>query len=451
MSKSKLTAEQLANNFADLHPAYSPQEAKIEASRCLYCWDAPCTRACPTEIDVPLFIRQIMEGHSGGAAKTILSSNILGGSCARACPTEVLCEGACVERTLSKAPVEIGRLQRHATDYAAERGLQFFEAGSDSGFSVAVIGSGPAGLACAHELRRLGHAVRVLEANDLPGGLNSLGIAPYKITAEFSLSEIELVKAIGFEIELNSPVDARMLKQLMTTHDAVFLGVGLGRTASLEIPGGDTNGVWEALDFIEQAHRKPFVDCEVGEQVVVIGGGNTAIDVATEAVRLGAEKVTVAYRRRQPEMPAFAYEIEIAISDGIEFRWLARPVEFVTAGGSLTAVRFRSQKVKGSGRSAELVDSGDPEWEISCDQAIKALGQLPRNDLLQKIKGLKMEQGRLAIDRSNHETSLSGLFAGGDCISRGGEIVDAVQDGKVAARGIDRFLQTRKPKAGASE
>ncbi len=447
MPTPRLTPERLAANFADLHPPLTAQEARIEAARCLYCYDAPCTRSCPTTIDVPRFILQILHGNPAGSAETILSENILGGSCARACPTEVLCEGACVDRTLSGAPVEIGRLQRFATDYAAERGLSFFEAGPDTGREVAVIGSGPAGLACAHELRKLGHQVRVFEAGDLPGGLNTTGIAPYKITTEFALSEVEQALAIGFEIELNSPVDGPALKKLIDEMDAVFLGVGLGRTAPLDIPGEDAPGVWEALDFIDQAHRKPFEDCEVGERVVVIGGGNTAVDVATEAVRLGAKETTIAYRRTREAMPAFAYEYEIALADGVAFEWSARPVEFVSDGGDLRAVRFRRQRLEGDGRAARLVDVDGDDFEIPCDQVIKALGQLPRGELFAQIDGLEIDRGRVVIDPATRETSIPGLFSGGDCVSKGGEIVDAVQDGKLAARGIDQFL-ARKDASG---
>lgn len=436
IEKTRLTAEQLAHNFSDLYPAFSRDEAVTEAARCLFCYDAPCTRACPTHIDVPRFIRQILHDNASGASVTIFSENILGGSCARACPTEVLCEGVCVDNTLLNEPVQIGRLQRYATDSAPPG----FIPGPPTGKKVAIVGSGPAGLSCAYTLRRLGHAATIFEAQNIPGGLNTLGIAAYKITTEFSVSEIEPITAMGVEIRLGETVDPARLSELRKTYDAVFLGIGLGATAGLELPGEQMPGVSEALEFIAQTHTGPLEDCRVGKRVVVIGAGNTAVDAATEAVRLGAEQVTMAYRRTAKEMSAFAYEYELARSDGVEFKWLVQPVRFLGDDDGLTGIQMQRLRLAGEGRTSALTPISDSEFVLPCDMVIKALGQVPREGLIDQTDGLSLERGYLRVDAETGETGVDGLFSGGDCISTGAEIVDAVQAGKVAAFGIDAYL-----------
>jgi glutamate synthase (NADPH/NADH) small chain len=433
----------LRERFADVPHPLMQDEALIEATRCLYCFDAPCTRACPTHIDVPSFIRQVMHKNEIGAAKTILDANIFGGSCARACPTEVLCEGACVDNTLLRSPVQIGRLQRFATDAASAKGIKFFVAGPPTGKRVAVIGSGPAGLSCAHELRKSGHDVVVFEARDVAGGLNTLGIAAYKISTEFSLSEVELVRQIGIDLRLNQRVTADGLTKLLKEFNAVFLGVGLGHTCPLGIPGEDLPGVWESLDFIFQTHTKPFTECEIGRQVLVIGAGNTAIDVATAAVRLGADEVTIAYRRGEAAMPAFAYEYGLAKTDGVRFEWFAQPVRVVAGpDGRAAGVQFvRTRLDDPKSRHAKLVTIPASEFVLPADMIVKALGQEPLLDLLRALPGLRVNGGKLAVDRATGATGVPKLFAGGDCIRGGGEIVDAVQDGKIAAAGINQMLE----------
>ncbi len=436
------TLRQLKENFAETHPPLSEPEAIVEATRCLYCFDAPCTRACPTHIDIPRFIRQIMHRDPVSSAKTILDSNIFGGSCARVCPTEVLCEGACVDNTLLKEPVRIGALQRFACDTAFDESMDFYQAGESSGKSVAIVGAGPAGLTCAHELRRRGHRVVVYEAKKTVGGLNTLGIAAYKQDTTFATKEARRVTSIGMKMKLGKPVTAKLLSKLLEEYDAVFLGVGLGKTAALNIPGENLKNVWESLDFIAQTHTKPYSKCAIGETVIVIGGGNTAIDAARAALRLGATSVTMAYRRDMDSMPAFTHEVDDAVAEGINIEWNAMPLKMVGKSGRVTGVNFVRTKLDGKGRKAKLKAVRGSEFTIEADMVIKALGQEPLLDLLEAIPKLKLSpNGRIVIDPKTSATSVSKLFAGGDAVfGAKEEVVNAVQSGKVAAAGIHAHL-----------
>ncbi len=440
LQPTRLHPEQLEKNFADIAPALSRNEALLEASRCLFCYDAPCMCACPTHIDVPKFIRQILDRNPLGAARTIFSANILGGACARACPTEVLCEGDCVLNGLNEKPIQIGLLQRYATDHAMAKGAQFFERGAATGKRAAIIGAGPAGLACAHELAKHGIEAVIFEAKEVAGGLNSYGIAAYKMTTDFALAEVEYVKQIGIEIRTNSPIGTSLpVTKLLAEYDAVFLGVGLGKTAALGIPGEELAGVYEALDFIMPTRLQKMQECVVGENVLVIGAGNTAIDVATAARRLGANSVTIVYRRGEAEMPTFKYEYELAKADGVKFLWQTVPQKIVGEKGKV--VGLQCVKAKPSTKDAKLEMIASSEHTFACDMVVAALGQEPLYELYKTIPNLEVKGKKVAVDASTGATSVKGLFAGGDCVNGGGEVVDAVEMGKIAARGIAQFLE----------
>ena len=438
LQPTRLSPAALQENFADIAPALTDNEAAIEASRCLFCYDAPCISACPTHIDVPKFIRQIMERDIKGSARTILSANIFGGACARACPTEVLCEGACVLNGLNEKPIQIGRLQRYATDYAMHNDIQLFKKAPAIGKKVAIIGAGPAGLSCAHELAKHGVEGIVFEARSIIGGLNTYGIAGYKMTTEFALAEVEYIRKIGIDIRTNTPVGKDLpVTKLLAEYDAVFLGVGLGSTADLGIEGEDLEGCLEAMEFIIPTRLKKLEECVIGDHVLVIGAGNTAIDVATAAVRLGASSVTIVYRRSEKEMPAFKYEYNLAKSDNVKFLWHTVPRRIVGTNGKVSGLECHQVKAAGDNKLAPIPGS---ERVISCDMVVKALGQDALYDLYKSIPGLQVENKKVVVDPQTGATSVKGLFAGGDCINGGGEVVDAVEHGKVAARGMLRYL-----------
>jgi len=425
-----LDITQIEHNFAELDPAMSPAEAAVEASRCLYCYDAPCMHACPTHIDVPGFIKKIASGNVTGAARVIFDANPIGASCARVCPVEVLCEGSCVEKTLIKKPIEIGRLQRYATDFVMAKGKQLFEKGTPNGRSVGVVGSGPAGLSCATYLARLGYAVTVYERKEKAGGLDTYGMAEYKMPQAVSLAEVERVRSLGVEFKLDCEIGRDIsIDGLREAHDAVFLAVGLGATNRLNIPGEDLDGVIDALHFIEKIKTRDWQSVPLGRTVAVIGAGNTAIDAVTQAKRLGAERVMLIYRRTEKDAPAYDYELELARKDGIEFHFSTTPVEIV-GDGRVTALKCRT--------------ADGAEFELRCDQVIKAIGQQKMASFFADIAGVAVdEKGRVAVNAQG-QTSDPKVFAGGDCANGGAEAVDASQMGKHAAMGIHEALTGEK-------
>jgi len=436
--RQQLHPELLAR-FPDLHPPFDGQSALTEANRCLYCFDAPCTAACPTHIDVPRFIKKIAQGNLRGSALTILDANILGASCSRVCPVDVLCEGACVYHRYNKKPIEIGRLQRHAMNVFLQNGAVLPKKSTSLKYGrVACIGAGPASLACAAELRQQGFAVTVFEQQPLPGGLNTYGVAEYKLRAADSLREIEMIRSLGVDFCFREEVKPSALAKFENEYDVIFLGIGLGAMHKLGIPGEDHPAVINALDFI--ARYKTAADLAVGRHVVVIGAGNTAIDAARAARRLGAESVQVLYRRDQQHMAAFSFEYQQAISEGVEFRWWIQPtaIHLSSDKSAIESIECATIRTAGDGTLHCVACS---EFRVACDMLIPAIGQSPLLAFLETLRGVKVEHGRVQVDRATGQTANPRYFAGGDCVNGGREVVDAVADGKRSALAIIRILE----------
>jgi len=444
IASGRLSPDEYAANFGDVEPPLDAKRAFIESSRCYFCYDAPCIEACPTGIDIPGFIRKIATGNVKGAAITILEENIFGGACARVCPTEVLCEQACVRNHAEDKPVDIGALQRYATDHLVARGEQPFRRGASTGRRIAVVGGGPAGLACAHRLAMLGHAVTVHEAREKLGGLNEYGIAAYKLPGDFAQDELRFLLSIGgIELRTGKALGRDFtLTALRRDYDAVFLGLGLGGVNALRAEGEALAGVEDAVAYIARLRQAPDKSIlPVGRRVVVIGGGNTAIDIAIQTRRLGAEDVTIVYRRGPATMGATGHEQEFAQVNGVRIRHWARPTRLLGSDGRLREVEFQPAALDSAGR---LQDSGE-RYSLAADMLFKAIGQSFVPDPVSEGAGqlLELEKGRIRVDMQR-ATSLDGVFAGGDCIGGGADLtVQAVEDGKQAAHAIDLYLKRR--------
>jgi len=444
--KTEIQSRQVASSalaacLVDAVPPLTPTQALLEAERCLYCFDAPCAQACPTQIDVPSFIRRIADGNLRGAAQTILDANPLGGMCARVCPTEDLCEKVCVRNTQQGLPVAIGRLQRHAVD-ALMRSLrpQVFQRAAPTGRRVAVLGAGPAGLACAHTLARMGHGVEMFDARAKPGGLNEYGLAAYKTAGDFAQKEVAWLLGIGGIAVYNGwrLESALQLQALRDEFDAVFLAIGLADTHSLGIPGEMLEGVHDAVDFIAALRQARHLEqIPLGRRVVVIGGGMTAVDAAVQASLLGAEQVTMVYRRGEASMSASRDEQQWAQTHGVTIRhWLA-PEEVLGAHGKVQAVGFARQTL----REGRLAPTAETET-LQADMVLKAIGQTLGNPWLRDA-GLELAQGRIVVDGQGR-TSLPGVWAGGDCIGGLELTVEAVEHGKRAAHSIHAQLSATR-------
>ncbi|MCB8838462.1 NAD(P)-dependent oxidoreductase [Aurantimonas sp. VKM B-3413] len=436
----RLDADALARNFSDLHPPLEAHEALVEADRCYFCYDAPCMQACPTTIDIPLFIRQIQAGNPIGAAKTILSANILGGMCARVCPTETLCEEVCVREVAEGKPVKIGMLQRFATDRVMETGEHPFKRAAPTGKHIAVVGAGPAGLSCAHRLAMLGHAVTLYDTREKPGGLNEYGIAAYKATENFAQAEAGFVLKIGgIDLQTGKALGRDIhLSDLRRDFDAVFLGLGLAGVNALGTDGETHSGSHDAVAWIADLRQtRDLSDLPVGRRVVVIGGGMTAIDAGVQAKALGAEEVTIAYRRRREAMNASRYEQEVAATRGVHIRCNLQPKRILTENGHVVGIELERTV---AGEDGRLVGTGE-SVTIEADQVFKAIGQAFLPDGTDgEGEGIALEHGRIRVDAARR-TSLDGVWAGGDCIAGGEDLtVVAVEDGKIAAFDIHAAL-----------
>lgn len=439
---AKLAIEGLAEHL----PPLTAQEAFVEANRCLFCYDAPCAHACPTHIDIPRFIRKIATDNPIGSARTIFEANLLGATCARVCPVQELCEGACVLGAGHK-PIMIGRLQRYAMDYVYGRGVSVVKIAPATGRKVAVVGSGPAGLSCAGELARRGHAVTVFERRNLAGGLSTYGIISLREPIEASLAEVMMIESLGVRIETRSELGSDLtLDDLRARFDAVFLGLGLGATPAMGIAGEEH--VLDGLAYIERSKLNGG-GMTIGRNVAVIGAGNTAIDCATIARRLGAERVTMIYRRSAREMTAYPHEYEFVKKEGVEFRFLTQPIGVETENGRVTglrAVRMELGPADASGRRAPRALAGS-EFSIAADQVVKAVGQ-EKPSLAERL-GLAMERGYIRVS-AEFETNAPGVFAGGDCVrvKNAASTVMAVQDGKLAAAAIHARLTNAEAARG---
>ncbi|SER57433.1 glutamate synthase (NADPH/NADH) small chain [Tranquillimonas rosea] len=429
----RLPEDRLESNFSDLHPAYDEHEAAVAADRCYFCYDAPCVTACPTEIDIPLFIRQISTGMDEAAAKTIFEQNILGGMCARVCPTENLCEQACVREAAEGKPVEIGRLQRHATDSLMERNVHPFTRGAPTGKRIAVVGAGPAGLACAHRLAMKGHDVVLFDSRSKAGGLNEFGIASYKTPNDFAQAEVDwLLQIGGIEVELGKRLgEGLSIEDLTDQYDAVFLGIGLAGVNALRAPGEDKEEVRDAVNFIAELRQTSDLSMlPIGRHVVVVGGGMTAVDAAVQSKLLGAEEVTMVYRRGRDRMAASVFEQDLAASKGVRIITHAQPVA-VHGNGSVREVEFEYTKDGPNG----LEPTGET-FRLAADQLFKAIGQR----LEGAPAGMMLSDGKITVTGAGR-TSVEKVWAGGDCAAGGDDLtVTAVAEGRDAAEDIHAQL-----------
>ncbi|MEI3611224.1 NAD(P)-dependent oxidoreductase [Pseudogracilibacillus sp. SO30301A] len=446
LTKSRISLTNLSENFEEVDPGLTNQEAIEEAYRCLYCYDAPCITACPTGIDIPTFIKKIASGNLKGSAKTIMTENAVGASCARVCPTEELCEGACVLNH-STEPIMIGNLQRYATDWAIKNEQVLFKPEKKNGKSVAVIGGGPAGLSAARELGLLGYDVTIFESEEEAGGLNSYGIVSFRLPQTISFWEVEQVERLDVDIRTNTTVGKDItVDEILDNYDIVILAVGMSKVPNLGISGENLEGVYDAIEFVKDTKTKPLSDKFLGKNVVVIGAGNTAIDGATCSVRLGAENVKILYRRTVDEMTAYDFEYEFAKQDGVEFRWLTTPTKIIgDEHGRVTGIECIKMALGEPGEDGRRrpVPIEGSEFTIKVDAVIKAIGQSRYIDLIDQF-GLKHHDGVVTVDSESFQTSNEKVFACGDVIFGKGQgeamVVSAAQQGKEVAYAVHKML-----------